>query len=39
MTDLATEWIEEAEGDCHTAEREMRVRKDPTYAVDIRYPG
>jgi HEPN domain-containing protein len=31
MTDLAPEWVEKAEGDFHTAEREMRARKNPNY--------
>jgi HEPN domain-containing protein len=31
MNALVAEWIEKAEGDYHTAEREWRVRKFPNY--------
>ncbi len=31
MSDLATEWIEKAEGDYRTAIREMRARTGPNY--------
>lgn len=31
MNGVIREWIEKAEGDFHTAEREMRVRKAPNY--------
>ena len=30
MNALATEWVEKAESDYRTAEREMRVRKEPS---------
>jgi hypothetical protein len=33
MNALATEWIEKAESDYRAAEREMRVRKEPSYDV------
>ena len=32
------EWIDKAEGDFHTASREVRARKSPN-AVQFRYPG
>ena len=31
MNGIVAEWIEKAEGDYRTAEREMRVRKAPNY--------
>ena len=31
MNDLLREWIEKAEGDVHTAEREFRVTRKPNY--------
>jgi len=31
MNDLVAEWVEKAEGDYRTAEREWRVRKSPNY--------
>ena len=38
------EWIEKAEGDFQSAQRELRARKAPNYdaacyAANIRYPG
>ncbi|MBI5303813.1 MAG: HEPN domain-containing protein [Chloroflexi bacterium] len=31
MNDIVNEWIEKAESDYHVAERELRVRKNPSY--------
>ena len=31
MSDIVSEWVEKAEGDFRTAEREARVRKAPNY--------
>lgn len=31
MNDLVCEWVEKAEGDFHSAERELRARKYPNY--------
>jgi len=31
MNSIVSEWVEKAEGDFQTAEREMRARKAPNY--------
>jgi HEPN domain-containing protein len=31
MLALTQEWVDKAEGDCHTASREARARKAPNY--------
>jgi HEPN domain-containing protein len=38
MNDLVREWVEKAEGDFHSAERELRARKAPNYDAACFHP-
>lgn len=39
MNELTAEWIDKAEGDYATANRERRARQRPNFDVRYRYPG